>query len=118
HSARQDGMALASISRCFLPMPPRSNSVCSTNGANANSSASLPEYTDEVWHGYFPSARPGTVCAYRVHGPSEPDADHRFNPNKLVIDPYAKQLVGRLTWGPELFAYQFNHADKDRSFDS
>jgi isoamylase len=77
----------------------------------------LPEYTDEVWHGYLPTARPGTVYAYRVHGPFEPDAGHRFNPNKLVIDPYAKQLVGQLKWGPELFAYRFDHPDKDRSFD-
>ena len=77
----------------------------------------LPEYTDEVWHGYLPSARPGTVYGYRVHGPYEPDAGHRFNPNKLVIDPYARQLVGALRWGPELFAYQLDHADKDKSYD-
>ena len=77
----------------------------------------LPEYTDEVWHGYLPAARPGTVYGYRVHGPFEPDAGHRFNPNKLLIDPYAKQLVGRLRWGPELFAYKLDHADKDKSFD-
>jgi glycogen operon protein len=77
----------------------------------------LPEYTDEVWHGYLPSARPGTVYGYRVYGPFEPDAGHRFNPNKLVIDPYAKQLVGELKWGPELFAYRFDHHDKDKSFD-
>lgn len=77
----------------------------------------LPEYTDEVWHGYLPSARPGTVYAYRVHGPFEPDAGHRFNPNKLVIDPYAKQVVGQLRWGPELFGYQLGHRDKDKSFD-
>src|SRR5215469_16186849 len=78
----------------------------------------LPEYTDEVWHGYLPTARPGTVYGYRVHGPYEPDAGHRFNPNKLVIDPYAKQLVGALRWGPELFGYQLGHADKDKSFDA
>ncbi|MHC2336265.1 glycogen debranching protein GlgX [Bradyrhizobium sp. USDA 4454] len=77
----------------------------------------LPEYTDEVWHGYLPSARPGTVYGYRVHGPFEPDAGHRFNSNKLVIDPYAKQLVGQLKWGPELFAYKFDHPDKDKSFE-
>jgi isoamylase len=77
----------------------------------------LPEYTDEVWHGYLSNARPGTVYAYRVHGPFEPDVGHRFNPNKLVIDPYAKQLVGQLKWGPELFAYRFDHPDKDMSFD-
>ena len=78
----------------------------------------LPEYTDEVWHGYLPEARPGTVYGYRVHGPYEPDAGHRFNPNKLVIDPYAKQLVGKLQWGPELFGYELGHSDKDKSFDS
>jgi len=77
----------------------------------------LPEYTDEVWHGYLPTARPGTVYGYRVHGPYEPDAGHRFNPNKLVIDPYAKLLVGALRWGPELFGYQLGHGDKDKSFD-
>ena len=48
---------------------------------------SLPEYTDEVWHGYLPDARPGTVYGYRVHGPYEPPAGHRFNPNKLLLDP-------------------------------
>src|SRR6201996_1322369 len=77
----------------------------------------LPEYTDEVWHGYLPTARPGTVYGYRVHGPFEPDAGHRFNPNKLLIDPYARQLVGELKWGPQLFAYRFGHPDKDKSFD-
>ena len=77
----------------------------------------LPEYTDEVWHGYLPSARPGPVYGYRVHGPYEPDAGHRFNPNKLLLDPYAKQLVGQLRWGPELFGYQLAHADKDLSYD-
>lgn len=77
----------------------------------------LPEYTDEVWHGYLPAARPGTVYAYRVYGPYEPDAGHRFNPNKLLIDPYAKQLVGSLTWGPEIFGYKLDSTDKDLSFD-
>jgi isoamylase len=77
----------------------------------------LPEYTDEVWHGYLPSAKPGTVYGYRVHGPYEPDGGHRFNPNKLLIDPYARQLVGELRWGPELFGYRLDHADKDKSLD-
>lgn len=77
----------------------------------------LPEYTDEVWHGYLPTARPGTIYGFRVHGPYEPDVGHRFNPNKLLIDPYAKQLVGQLSWGPELFGYQLDHPEKDRSYD-
>ena len=65
----------------------------------------LPEYTDEVWHGYLPDARPGTVYGYRVHGPYEPAAGHRFNPNKLLLDPYAKQMVGHIEWDPALFGY-------------
>jgi isoamylase len=88
------------------------------NGESELERIELPEYTDEVWHGYLPAARPGTVYGYRVHGPYEPDAGHRFNPNKLLIDPYAKQLVGELRWGPELFGYQLDHADKDKSFDT
>ena len=77
----------------------------------------LPEYTNEVWHGSLPDARPGTVYAFRVHGPYEPDAGHRFNPNKLVLDPYAKAVVGQLDWGPELFGYTLGHADADLSYD-
>ena len=76
----------------------------------------LPEYTDEVWHGYLPDARPGTVYGYRVHGPWEPDAGHRFNPHKLLLDPYAKGHVGELKWGPEVFAYQLETED-DTTFD-
>ena len=68
------------------------------NGETRLDRIELPEYPDEVWHGYLPAARPGLVYGYRVHGPHEPDAGHRFNPNKLVSDPYAKQLVGELRW--------------------
>jgi isoamylase len=77
----------------------------------------LPEYTDEVWHGYLPNARPGTVYGFRVHGPYEPDAGHRFNPNKLLLDPYAKQLVGTLKWDDAVFGYTLGSPDKDLSFD-
>ena len=77
---------------------------------------SLPEYTDEVWHGYLPDARPGTVYGYRVHGPYEPAAGHRFNPNKLLLDPYAKQMIGQLQWNPALFGYQVETGD-DLTFD-
>ncbi len=54
----------------------------------------LPEHTDMVWHGYLPDVRPGQLYGYRVHGPYEPHAGHRFNPHKLVLDPYAK-AIGR-----------------------
>jgi isoamylase len=77
----------------------------------------LPEYTDEVWHGYMPDARPGTIYAYRVHGPYAPEEGHRFNPNKLLLDPYARAIVGELTWGPELFGYQLETGD-DLTFDT
>ncbi|GGJ86241.1 glycogen debranching protein GlgX [Pseudomonas matsuisoli] len=77
----------------------------------------LPERTDEIWHGYLPDAHPGQVYGYRVHGPYEPEAGHRFNPNKLLIDPYAKQLVGKLEWSEALFGYTIGHKDKDLSFD-
>src|SRR3978361_2069678 len=50
----------------------------------------LPAYTDEVWHGYLPDARPGTIYGFRVHGPYAPEAGHRFNANKLLLDPYAR----------------------------
>src|SRR3712207_4520552 len=68
------------------------------SGAHEIERIDLPEYTDEVWHGYLPDARPGTTYGYRVHGPYEPAAGHRFNPNKLVLDPYAKHIVGRVEW--------------------
>ncbi|MBC4018341.1 glycogen debranching enzyme GlgX, partial [Siccirubricoccus deserti] len=76
----------------------------------------LPEFTDEVWHGYLPDARPGTIYGYRVHGPYEPEAGHRFNPNKLLLDPYARAIVGDLTWGPEVFGYTLETED-DLTFD-
>src|SRR5690554_565454 len=61
----------------------------------------LPEYTNEVWHGYLEGVRPGTIYGIRVHGPYEPDAGYRFNPNKLLMDPYAQSHWGSLKWCPE-----------------
>lgn len=77
----------------------------------------LPEYTDEIWHGYLPGVRPGQLYGYRVHGPYEPEQGHRFNPNKLLIDPYARELAGELAWCDELYGYTVGHPDKDLSFD-
>ncbi len=77
----------------------------------------LPEYTDEIYHGYLPDAHPGLIYGYRVHGPYDPENGHRFNPNKLLIDPYAKQLVGELKWSEALFGYTIGHPDGDLSFD-
>ena len=77
----------------------------------------LPEYTDEVWHGYIPDVHPGAIYGLRVHGPYAPLDGHRFNPNKLLLDPYARGHVGELKWAPEVFGYSLNHADEDLSFD-
>ncbi len=77
----------------------------------------LPEYTDEIWHGYLPDAHPGVIYGYRVYGPYDPENGHRFNHNKLLIDPYAKQLVGKLEWSEALFGYTIGHPDEDLSFD-
>jgi isoamylase len=77
----------------------------------------LPEYTDEVWHGYLPEAYPGLLYGYRVHGPYEPAAGHRFNPNKLLLDPYAKALRGQLRWSDAHYAYRLSSGREDLSFD-
>ncbi len=76
----------------------------------------LPEFTDEVWHGYLPDVHPGAPYGYRVYGPYEPGEGHRFNPNKLLLDPYATAHVGRLEWNPALFGYNMESGD-DLSFD-
>jgi isoamylase len=76
----------------------------------------LPEYTNQIWHGYLPAIRPGTPYGYRVHGAYEPEAGHRFNPNKLLLDPYAVAHIGELTWSPAVFGYQMETQD-DLSFD-
>ena len=86
------------------------------NGEREIERIELPEFTDEVWHGFLPDARPGTIYAYRVHGPYAPEHGHRFNPNKLLLDPYAKAVVGNLKWDPALFGYKMETRD-DLSFD-
>jgi glycogen operon protein len=77
----------------------------------------LPEYTDEVWHGYLPNARTGLIYGYRVHGPYRPQDGHRFNPHKLLLDPYARRLTGTLRWSDALFGYRVNSPRADLSFD-
>jgi isoamylase len=76
----------------------------------------LPEYADQVFHGYLPDVVPGTFYGYRVHGPYEPQAGHRFNPNKLLLDPYARAHAGSLRWDPALFGYRMESGD-DLTFD-
>jgi isoamylase len=77
----------------------------------------LPEFTDEIWHGYVPDIGPGTLYGYRVHGPYAPEEGHRFNPNKLLLDPYACAHFGELIWNDALFGYTIGSEAGDLSFD-
>jgi isoamylase len=77
----------------------------------------LPEFTDEIWHGYVTGLRPGTVYGFRVHGPHEPEHGHRFNANKLLLDPYARQHVGQLQWDDACYGYKVGAENADLSFD-
>ncbi|WP_040398380.1 glycogen debranching protein GlgX [Cesiribacter andamanensis] len=76
----------------------------------------ITERTHQVWHVYLPEARPGLLYGYRVHGPYEPHNGHRFNPNKLLIDPYAKAIAGTIDWHDSLFGYELGHKKGDLSF--
>ena len=78
----------------------------------------LPEQTDMVWHGYLPWTLPGQAYGYRVHGPYDPLVGHRFNPNKIVFDPYAKAVARTVEWAPEMYAYQQGGDDADLSMDT
>jgi len=76
------------------------------------------ERTDLIWHAYLPDVRPGQLYGYRVHGPYEPEHGHRFNPHKLVLDPYAKAVTGQPRWDDSLFGYTVGDPDADLSFDT
>src|SRR4030095_9380628 len=77
----------------------------------------IREQTDRVWHVYLPEARPGLLYRYRAHGPYEPEAGHRFNPTKLLLDPYARAITGDVTWDDALFGYRIGDPDEDLSLD-
>src|SRR5215217_5262682 len=77
----------------------------------------LPEHTDDIWHGHVADVSPGQLYGYRVHGPYEPEHGHRFNPNKLLLDPYTKRLFGRIVWSDVHFGYRAGSARADLSFD-
>jgi glycogen operon protein len=90
------------------------------NGSSGNGSEQrirMPEYTDNVWHGYFPEVRPGQLYGYRVYGPYAPQNGLRFNHHKLLLDPNTKAIAGELTWDDALFGYTIGHEDGDLSFD-
>ena len=78
----------------------------------------LPEFDAEVWRGYLPGARPGLLYGYRVHGPYDPHSGHRFNPNRLLVDPYARALTGPMTWSDLNCGYVVGDSREDLSFDT
>jgi glycogen operon protein len=94
--------------------------LCFFDSVDATSESerlSFRHQTDLVWHAYLPDVLPGQLYGYRVHGPYEPARGHRFNPNKIVLDPYAK-LIGRdLPWNDALFGYKVGDPAEDLSFD-
>jgi glycogen operon protein len=77
----------------------------------------LQERNGYVWHAYIRDVRPGQLYGYRVYGPYDPENGHRFNPNKLLVDPYAKCVARRVHWDDNLFGYEIGHEDEDLSFD-
>ena len=77
----------------------------------------LPELTDEIFHGHLADVGPATLYGFRVDGPFEPEAGHRFNPNKLLLDPYARAHSGKLKWDPAVFGYTIGAEGDDLSFD-
>ncbi|MGA8055304.1 MAG: glycogen debranching enzyme GlgX, partial [Burkholderiales bacterium] len=88
-----------------------------TSGTHELQRLELKARTNEIWHCYLPQARPGTLYGYRVHGPYKPHEGHRFNPHKLLIDPYAKSLAGEIQWSDTHFGYRIGHEHEDLSFD-
>nr|CRH05027.1 GH13 : candidate isoamylase; CBM48 at N-Term; GH77 at C-Term [Candidatus Magnetococcus massalia] len=87
-----------------------------TDGFRETDRIPMPEYTNQVWHVYLPDVRPGQLYGYRVYGPYDPEQGHRFNNNKLLLDPYAKQLSGQLQWHEALFGYRYGDPLGDLSF--
>ena len=91
--------------------------IYDTSGKRERERLTLPECTNQVWHGYVPGVVPGDCYGYRVYGPYDPLNGHRFNPNKLLVDPYARQLRGGVKWSDAHLAYRSNSPREDLSFD-
>ena len=88
------------------------------NGRREVARIELADRTDLIWHCYLPEARPGLLYGYRVHGPYAPEQGHRFNPHKLLLDPYARLLAGQIRWTDALWGYRVGHRREDLSFDT
>lgn len=85
---------------------------------NESQVITMPEREGHVWHAYLEGIRPGQQYGFRMDGRYAPAEGHRFNPNKLLIDPYAKKLTGHPVWNDALFSYVPGHKDKDLSFNT
>src|SRR5438309_3141790 len=77
----------------------------------------LPERTEDVWHGYLNDVLPGQLYGYRVHGPYAPEQGHRFNPNKIVLDPYTRSIGRDGRWADKLFGYRVGDSEADLACD-
>jgi isoamylase len=92
--------------------------LCLFNEANEQTETiPLHETTAFVWHGYIPGIPPGQLYGYRVHGPWDPANGFRFNPAKLLVDPYAQAICGRVDWSQAIFPYVFGGDDADLNRD-
>jgi len=87
-------------------------------GRHETQRVALNEHTDQIWHCYLPEARPGLLYGYRCHGPYDPERGHRFNANKLLIEPYARLLSGPMLWSDAHFGYDADDPTLDLSFDA
>src|SRR5581483_6759168 len=89
----------------------------SPDATQPNATIPLKERTDQVFHAYLPAVLPGQRYGYRVHGPYKPAEGHRFNPHKVLFDPYAKAVGRESRWDHAMFGYTIGHQDGDLSFD-
>jgi glycogen operon protein len=94
--------------------------LCLFDGPDGNREVTrirMPEHTNQIWHVYLPDVDPGQLYGYRVYGPYAPAEGHRFNPAKLLLDPYAKAITGRMRWSDALFGYTVGHREADLARD-
>jgi len=92
--------------------------LCLFDDSGRENAIDLPEVDGFVWHGYLPNIGPGQRYGYRVHGPYDPGSGQRANPHKLLLDPYAKAIDGKVDWHPSLFSYQFDRPERRNDDDS
>ena len=96
------------VELCFFDSPAR---------RRESSRITMPGFTNNVWHVYLKDVHPGQAYGYRVYGPYSPEEGHRFNPNKILVDPYSKLVTRRLRWHDSLYGYQIGNKRQDLSFD-